>query len=75
MSFSMHIHPRDHQKIEGISAKVHGSGSGNCVNLHIDGNTFHLHYGDPVNRYEFVSKLKEVIAALPNECPACGKDE
>ncbi len=75
MPFSININPRDYLKVEEIKAKVYEEGKGNCVILNIGDNTIILHYGKPENRYEFVLRLKRVIAELPNEtsvCPTCG---
>ncbi len=85
MPFSINVLPKDSSKVEEIKARIYGEGKGNCIILNIGDDIIILHYGKSENRYEFVSKLKEVIAELPNGpnwrtyhiepiiCPTCGK--
>lgn len=73
MSVSINIHPDNSRRWDLVRADVFGKDEGDCVNLYFDHNWIHIHYGDTASQYEFVSRLKEVIAALPNPCPTCGK--
>jgi hypothetical protein len=73
MSISMSIHPNDSSKVDSMSAEVYGPGDGDCINICIENTVIHIHYGASVNQHGFISKFKEMIAALPNPCPTCGK--
>ena len=73
MSLSMNIHP-DGGKWETVRAEVWGDKNGNAVMLFLGSHNIALHYGDSENENEFVSKLKETVAALPNKCKSCGQN-
>jgi hypothetical protein len=70
---SVNMHPANGHKWNNIDVKVFGSDGGDCLNLYLDRYQIYIHYGDSGNRFEFLSRLKEVIAALENHCPTCGK--
>ena len=72
MSFSINFHPDG--KWELIKCEHYGPNSGSCINFWFDDNTVSIHYGGQENRFDFITQFKKVVAALPNECPTCGKE-
>ena len=74
MSAIFTVFPREKMKYGKIDAELYGDGKGNCVYIYFDDDyKIIIHYGNLSNQNDFLTRLKQVINALENNCSKCGQ--